>query len=150
MEGAAAAFADLLVDYEERRIDDKPWSNPGRPDPYEVDNYFNAAAEENPALKQWHNFRPGDDHEADALQGIARGQSHRRNIPKIAQTNPPVFPRHPYQVARLRATVEEEDGTRRTVDQPAVVNKPAPSKSLQPAIELTNNMFRPRCNSRKD
>jgi hypothetical protein len=134
-----AAFADLLVDYEERRIDENPSIR--RPSARAVDNFFNAAAKDNAALASWVNYRAGDDHEADAIRGISRGQSHRRNMPLVAEPTP-ALSRHVPQ-PKLRVPVEEKSRTRRTADQPAVVHKPPPSKSLRSVHSyLTNTMAR--------
>lgn len=78
MDSRSAAFADLLVDQEDRRIDEKPGIR--RPSLRVIENYLSSEAAANPALVGWHTFRPHDDTEADAVAGICHGQSHRRHM----------------------------------------------------------------------
>jgi hypothetical protein len=145
MATASAAFADLTVNYQDRRIEEQPGIR--RPTLHVVDTFLNAAASQNPQLGAWHTFRPGDDHEADAMEGMARGQSHRRNMmslvagltplgaPIHARPAPPPAEqpagpsRSPQQAQpKLRVAAQDKPRPRRTAEQPVVVPKPAPSK----------------------
>lgn len=128
MDSLTAAFADLLVDQNDRRIDDRPGIR--RPSLAVIENHLATEAASNPALVGWQTFRPHDDVQADAMEAMCRGQSHRRNMvargrPAATQVTPTPLAAPPArsEPAKLRVIAEEKPRARRTADQPLYVAK---------------------------
>lgn len=135
MDSAAAAFADLTVNYEDRRAEETP--GVARPTLTTVNNHLRRRANQNPHLTAWHNFHPGDDPDADAQGPISRGQAYRYSLlgcvvqpapplPKPALAKPMAQPL-PAKQPKLKVAAEGQPRPRRTAEQPAIVAKPAPS-----------------------
>jgi hypothetical protein len=135
MDTATAAFADLTVNYENRRAEEMP--GVARPTLAAVNNHLRRHANQNPNLSAWHNFRPGDDPDADAQGPISRGQAYRYSLPGcvVQPAPPPPKPAPPKPLAqplpakqpKLKVAAEDQPRPRRTAEQPAVVAKPAPA-----------------------
>lgn len=151
MASYSAAFLDLVVDQEDRRIDERPGIR--RPSLTVIENHLSNEAAANPALFGWQTFRPNDDAQADAMEGMCRGQSHRRNMAARARqaatpithaplARPPkpsqLLPQRPSQPSKLGVTAEEKPRARRTADQPLYVARAAPSKSPSLSTHCTS------------
>ncbi|TLD19025.1 hypothetical protein E2P81_ATG01753 [Venturia nashicola] len=132
MDSYSAAFADLLVDQNDRRIDDRPGIR--RPSLAVIENHLSSEAAANPALVGWQTFKPNDDMQADAMEGMCRGQSHRRNMaargpPAATQftpTRPPPLSQRPPPLSQRPPPLSQRP--------PPLSQRPAqPAQPAQPA-----------------
>lgn len=83
-----------------------------------IENHLLSEAAANLAYVGWQNFRPRDDTQADAIEGMCRGHSHRRNMaargpPAASLVTPTPLRSQPLtqrlnQPVKLRITAEEK------------------------------------------
>lgn len=137
----SAAIADLSVNLEARRADEKPGST--YPSLQTINSFFTTQATLNPALTGWQSFNAGGGNQAESM---CRGQSHRRDMDNLVAAGAPAphsysqpsqAPSVPVQVTqpspvKLRVAAEERTRVRRTAEQkPTIAVKATPSKSLR-------------------